>query len=304
VSDAGGLDLDTLLARLDAAITSRMATFTLPTNFAALGINASGDVLRVTLVDTTTANTDMRGTNNAALASVCTEVRLAQLGAFAMPTTLASISLVVDALNGRLTPDRAGYLDQLASENLPAAIVEILEDSGTTIPGLLSSLETHLTDIGGSTFDGTTDSLEAIRNRGDAAWSGSSSVTVSPIAGTIASRFVSADIDLVQYEAVGFGPLVITDTDGNPIDLSGVDLALVVYPLHGATTEVWRWTTNANELIVSGDNSNQVTISDDATRTQQAGSYAWVLWDTTNDYPKQYGGTLSVRRCASPGVPS
>ncbi len=39
-----------------------------PSNFAALGINSSGHVSRVTLVDTTTTNTDMRGTNNAMLA--------------------------------------------------------------------------------------------------------------------------------------------------------------------------------------------------------------------------------------------
>jgi hypothetical protein len=36
-----------------------------PSNFAALGINASGHVSRVTLVDTTTTNTDMRGTDGA-----------------------------------------------------------------------------------------------------------------------------------------------------------------------------------------------------------------------------------------------
>ncbi|MBK9284999.1 MAG: hypothetical protein IPM51_11890 [Sphingobacteriaceae bacterium] len=35
ISDAGGLDLDTLLGRLDAAITTRMATYTQPTGFLA-----------------------------------------------------------------------------------------------------------------------------------------------------------------------------------------------------------------------------------------------------------------------------
>ena len=37
----------------------------LPANFTSLGINASGHVSRVTLVDTTTANSDMRGTDSA-----------------------------------------------------------------------------------------------------------------------------------------------------------------------------------------------------------------------------------------------
>jgi len=67
------------LGRIDVSISSRMATFTLPTNFSSLGINASGHVSRVTLVDTTTANTDMRGTDNAALASAWTATRAAYL---------------------------------------------------------------------------------------------------------------------------------------------------------------------------------------------------------------------------------
>jgi hypothetical protein len=52
---------------------------TFPANFAALGIDASGHVSRVTLVDTTTTNTDMRGTDNAALASAWTATRAGYL---------------------------------------------------------------------------------------------------------------------------------------------------------------------------------------------------------------------------------
>jgi hypothetical protein len=50
-----------------------------PTNFASLGINASGHISRVTLCDTTTTNTDMRGTDNAALASAWTATRAGYL---------------------------------------------------------------------------------------------------------------------------------------------------------------------------------------------------------------------------------
>jgi hypothetical protein len=50
-----------------------------PANFATLGINSSGHVSRVTLVDTTTTNTDMRGTDGAALASAWTATRAAYL---------------------------------------------------------------------------------------------------------------------------------------------------------------------------------------------------------------------------------
>ena len=52
---------------------------TFPANFSTLGINSSGHVLRVTLCDTTTANTDMRGTDGAALAIEWTATRAGYL---------------------------------------------------------------------------------------------------------------------------------------------------------------------------------------------------------------------------------
>lgn len=60
-----------------------------PANFAALGINASGHISRVTLVDTTTANTDMRGTNNALLASSYTAPPSSSAIASAVETQLS-----------------------------------------------------------------------------------------------------------------------------------------------------------------------------------------------------------------------
>ena len=59
--------------------TGYSLTQAFPSNFASLGINASGHVSRVTLVDTTTTNTDMRGTDNAALASAWTATRAGYL---------------------------------------------------------------------------------------------------------------------------------------------------------------------------------------------------------------------------------
>jgi hypothetical protein len=60
----------------------------------------------ITAVTTCTTNTDMRGTDSAALASVCTEARLAELG----------------------------------STNLPADIDNILTDTGTTLDALLKRI--------------------------------------------------------------------------------------------------------------------------------------------------------------------
>ena len=59
--------------------TGYSLTQAFPTNFSSLAINSSGHVSRVTLVDTTTTNTDMRGTDNAALASEWTATRAGYL---------------------------------------------------------------------------------------------------------------------------------------------------------------------------------------------------------------------------------
>jgi len=53
-------------------------------------------VARVTLTDTTTTNTDMRGTDNAALASICTEARLLELDTANLPTDVSNVGKKVD----------------------------------------------------------------------------------------------------------------------------------------------------------------------------------------------------------------
>jgi len=116
----------------DMAITATTGKVTVGTNNDKTGYSISGTkttldalndfdpaldtVAHVTLVDTTTTNTDMRGTDNA----------------------------------NTVAPDNT-------------SIASILVDTGTT-------LDTKLNDIQGGTFSSATDSLEAIRNRGDAAW--------------------------------------------------------------------------------------------------------------------------------------
>ena len=91
-------------------------------NYGTIGTdNGESDVPRVTLNVTTTTNTDMVGTDNAA--------------------TAANLGTPV-ALDGG-SADIAGMLTKMADDN------------------------------GGADFDATTDSLQAIRDRGDAAWTSS-----------------------------------------------------------------------------------------------------------------------------------
>lgn len=74
--------------------TGYSLTQSFPTNFAALGINASGHVERVTLVDTTTANTDMRGTDSAATAAA---LATAQTAIDALPTAAENATAILAA---------------------------------------------------------------------------------------------------------------------------------------------------------------------------------------------------------------
>lgn len=69
-----------------------------PENFGLLQINSSGHVSRVTLVDTTTANSDMRGTDNALPAASYTAPDNAGIGTLLTRMT-ASRSLYLDNLN-------------------------------------------------------------------------------------------------------------------------------------------------------------------------------------------------------------
>jgi|GEM_PF-2012862 len=99
--------------------------------------------------------TAMRGTDSAATAAA-----------------LATVDGIVDAIlvdTGTTLPASLATID--------GNVDSILVDTGTTIPG-------QLDDMSGATFATATDSLEALRNRGDAAWTtgaGGSSPTVAEI---------------------------------------------------------------------------------------------------------------------------
>lgn len=93
-------------------------------DFADAGYDPSTNKVQgVVLTDTCTTNTDMRGTDSAALASVCTETRLAELDAANLPTDVDSI--LVDTgttLDGKInTIDTVVDAVKVVTDNLPDA---------------------------------------------------------------------------------------------------------------------------------------------------------------------------------------
>lgn len=101
-------------------------------------------------------------------------------GLSALKTLIDTIAGIVDNIlvdTGTTLDGKINTIDTVV--DAIKAVTDLLPDSGA-----LTTLISHLTDIKGATFSGTTDSLEAIRDRGDAAWltgAGGSAPTVTEI---------------------------------------------------------------------------------------------------------------------------
>lgn len=162
----------TILLRLYAVDIDDLVRSTTPAN--ALDVSATGEAgidwanvggqatsvdlsaTAINLCDTVTTNTDMRGTDSAALATVCTETRLAELDAANIPTDLSTITAYVDELETRLTALRAGYLDNLNGHTaqtgdsyarLGAPAGASVSADILVIDNLVDDLETRLTAL-------------------------------------------------------------------------------------------------------------------------------------------------------------
>ncbi len=135
----------------------------------------------IQLCDTTTTNTDMVGTDSAALASVCTEGRLAELDAANLPSDVDDIltdTAVIGALGAGLTniPWNASWDAEVQSEVDDALIAKGLDHlvfasvTGTDIAdnSIIAKLVSSSATADWDSYDNTTDSLQAIKD--NTAW--------------------------------------------------------------------------------------------------------------------------------------
>ncbi len=102
--------------------------------------------------------------------------RIGAPAAASIAADLVVIDNFVDELESRLTALRAGYLDNLSAGAVAQSATALSTADWTGArAGYLDELAAanipaDIDDIKGATFDTATDSLEAIRDRGDAAW--------------------------------------------------------------------------------------------------------------------------------------
>lgn len=151
----GGSDyLDTNLEALGGVAQSALDL----KDFADAGYDpATNKVQGVVLVDTTTTNTDMRGTNGAntvvpdaagvapTAAEIKTEIEQAGSSLATLLTNLAAVDDLVDDLETRLTATRAAYLDAAISSRSShdaAAVKTAIEAAGSSLATLLTNLTT------------------------------------------------------------------------------------------------------------------------------------------------------------------
>lgn len=161
-------DIDTLLTRITAAVAlasvcteARLAELdaaNLPTDIADVPTvaefnartqptadyfdPANDAVANVTLVTTTTTNTDMVGTDSAALASVCTETRLAELAAANLPADVDTLISRITAAVALASICTEGRLAELDAANLPTDIAAL-----PTTAEVNTEVDTALSDI-------------------------------------------------------------------------------------------------------------------------------------------------------------
>lgn len=159
--------------------------------------------------------TNTVGTAGAGLTALG-DTRLANLDA-----TMSSRAAAATALSTAVwTGTKAGYLD--------AAVSSV--SAGDATAANQTTIINHLTGIKGSTWNGTTDSLEAIRNRGDAAWT---------------TGAVSEDKAVVDHNTGGTDALRYLTTAG--LGISGATIRAYLKADYDAGTFTLRATTTTTD---------------------------------------------------------
>jgi hypothetical protein len=137
------------------------------------------------------------------------------------------------------------------------------------------------TEDDGGTRRFTTNALEQ-------APSGSTAVTVTPLASQTSATGGVTKSYLTGYQHAKLGTwiIAITDADGDAMDLSSRDLAMCFWPAKttpSAPSFVLANYDGATDITIGGASNNQLTITGDDAHTETAGTFDWVIRDETND---------------------
>ena len=157
-------------------------------------------------------------------------------------------------------------------------------DSGTaSLAGMLTKMAD---DNAGADFDAGSDSLQEIRDRGDAAWTtGSVSIFSSTVSGGQVDETAVVVYQHGAFKAPTGGALTwtITDDAGSAVDVSAKGLTFAAYVPGDSDDVLFTYSTGGSGLTITGDNNNIVNLSADDTNTKTARQLRYVIWNTTDD---------------------
>lgn len=249
ISDAGGLDLDTLLGRLDAAISTRLAaaSYTAPLDAAgtraALGMSAADldtqlDAIaafidtEIAAIKAKTDNLPPDPADASDIAALFTAIQAHGDSTWAT-VTAAAIRTAVGLASANLDT-------QLAAKATAAKLLAYVQLLARKDAAIATDRATELGEInanqgsGAGAYAGTTDSQEAIRDRGDAAWvtGGGGGGGFDPTTDTVDGVTYAAAIKAIM--AVLFG---VATRSGNTVSFKARDgtTEAVSVTVHGST---------------------------------------------------------------------
>ena len=185
ISDAGGLDLDTKLANTNEVTVARMGALTDWINGGRLDL-----ILDIIAADVVNIDGDaMRGTNSAALASVCTEARLAELAAANLPADVDTLLSRITAAVALASVCTEGRLAELDAAKIPADIDTLLTRVTAAVALASVCTEARLAELAAANLPTDIDGIKTVTD----ALTAAAAAKLALSAGTIVSGTVSHD---------------------------------------------------------------------------------------------------------------
>lgn len=247
-----------------------------PTNFSSLGINASGHVSRVTLADTLTTYTGNTPQTGDAYA---------RLGAPAGASVSADVAAVkVDT----------GNLVTRITSTLFSGITSLGQWLGL-MAGKQTANSTALTEIkatgaGSGTYSEATDSQEALRDRGDAAWVTATGFSTLDAAGVrTAIGMASANLDTQLGTLATASALT---TVGTNVSTVSTNLSALITTVGVAGAGL----TAADDAVILAIAAVQADLPARITKNVALAAFPFKMVDSTDHVTAEIGVTVTAER--------
>jgi hypothetical protein len=300
-------------APLDAAGTRSalgLATNNLDTQLTAIGNSAASAA---------SSAGSAASSSSSAAASAGTAVTQTTAGAIRTAAGLASANL--DTQLGDIKTDTGNLVTRITS-TLFSGITSLAQWlgmlAGKQTPNTTARTEIRATGAGSGTFDPTTDSEEAIRDRGDAAWTtgsgggggGGTTVvagamgaqtntqTFTVVGGTITNLSIAQN----EGKTLVFKAQVSNDGMTEAYDLTGKQVQFLVFEKADDGAIVLTKDTADNNITLSASDSeapsvfDQINVDIDPADTATKGTWNWELRVITDDNAYLAGGEWKVQR--------